>query len=290
MDSRQIMEENFEKNSVYLDKLRQFFERLIDENDMTFEFGEDMVWCKGYPFFFGPTCDWENSSELPEKATIEAALDNPEEMSKIKSTFKAGMKKRFSLYKVSDFFRLTLQPPYLFLLLKEAKEFMANEDFSYVMFLVACYDYFGDEFQEEEGFSQDDILELLKACNPNIFGAELFSQGYHAEEELKVYVEIDNYDDRPKPSLPLHWFLSPEKTIRYCLENVDSLTLTEQALAQQFGVRTAKIKVKDIFGYFSGNERDIILDPDKLYDIEEVSDITQWNEYYYDDWEDAYEE
>lgn len=294
MGTLHIIEENFENNSVYLDKLCQFFGRIIDENDMTFEIRNNYVFCEGYPFSFGPTCDWENSSELPEKSTIEAALDNPEEMSKIKSTFKAGMKKRFSMFKVSKFFKLSLQPPYPFLLLKEAKEFMTTEDFSYAMFIVACQDHFEGEFFKEENFSKDDLLELLKACDPHIFGTELLPQYYRAEEELTVYLEFDNFEGMPDPSMTFSWFSSPEKTIKYCLENV--ITVTEEGLAEQYGVHTAKIKTKDIFGYFDRSihgfniKHDIILNPDKLYDIEKVEDITQWYEYHDDEWEDRYED
>lgn len=117
-----------------------------------------------------------------------------------------------------------------------------------------------DEFRAEAGFSKDEFLELLKSCNPNVFSTEEL-QRYHAEAEITVY--LDEFIPGAlgvMPSEVFSWFSSPEKLMEYFMDSYGSY--------KEFEAYRAKIRVKDIFGYCSSYDHEIVVNPDKLYDIE----------------------
>lgn len=282
--------ESTSKNSVYLDKLRSIIERLIDENDVTIEIKNGEAYDMRHPALSKWT--WMQSNGLPEKSTIAASLDKPEEMKKIQAELKAVIKKGMSEYGLGSWFANCLNKPYLFYVLKEAKEFMTTEDFTVAMSFASQFGHFAGEFRAENGFSKDDFMELLKGCDtklfrvfhPEAFGAVDVFSGQSADSEVTVYLDDMEYDGKPDLSLVFSWFSSPTQLIDYCL-GFDG----KEGLIGH-GVYTAKIKVKDIFGCLSAREYNVILNPDKLYDIEYIDEITEWDEYGADEWEDEDEE
>lgn len=229
---------------------------------------------------------------MPEIAAVEAALDNPEEMGKIQSALKAVIKERYSRYALHGLM-MGLPKPYLIYVLKKAKEFMTREDFSVAMACASYGSLLDDELREYNDLPKDEIrdelLELLKACDPKILGIDKLFQGCPPESEVEVYLDEPDYFE-PNTYLVFYWFSSPEKLIEY-YSNVYGDG--RDAIAG-YGVYTAKIKVKDIFGCPNISEHDVILNPDKLYDIKYINDVTKWDEYFWcveaededDDWDD----
>ena len=279
-----IYDERVAKNSVYLEKLQKIVERLIDENDVKFELWEDgtKVWYACHPVWGG--LRWEPSREKLPDITL---LDKPEEMSKIQAELNAAIKEDMYKHTLRGLFMDSLKSPYLFYVLKKAKEFMTIEDFSVAMAIAVFNDSFDDAFCEIDGVSKDDVVEMLKACDPKIFVTDELKPRYSDNGEVIVFLEEQCTDEgevelEPDLSSVFAWFLWPENLIRYYLDIDDIEGLVGR------GVYIAKIKAEDIFGIYKEREHNVILNPNGLHDIEFIDDVTEWDEYCKDDWRDEY--
>lgn len=242
-----------------LDNLRKVVERFIDENDIEFHVDGGKLRNIFHPVWGGKS--WMLDRKLSEWTTVETSLGNPEEMEKIQAALKAGMKEEVLAATRPDLLD-RLNSPYMFYALKETKEFMTTEDFSAAMSEAARP--YNNELRAEGDLSKDDLLELLKACDPKVFSdADLF-QGHSGTDEVSVYL-----DEVDSPTLVFSWCSSAEKLVNrtISIEGVESL--------KGRGAYKAKIKVQDILGCFdTKDEYDIILNPDKLYDVEYFGELS----------------
>lgn len=272
-----ICAESTARNSDYLEKFQKIIERYIDENDVTFEVQNGTVEYCNYPVWGGIA--WMNSNRELEITS----LDNPEEMSKIQATLKAAIKKEVSEFGLYNLLAFGLNSPYLFYVLKEAKEFMTTEDFSVAMAIAASNKDFSGVFREVDGVAKDDVVEMLKSCDPKIFATNELVPRRSDDGEVIVFLE-EQYTDEGEPDLSsvFAWFLWPENLIRYYLDIYGIEDLAGH------GVYTAKIKTEDIFGINKHHEHNVILNPNGLHDIEYIDDVTKWIEYDEDEWRDKY--
>ena len=256
---------------MYLDKVREIVGRYIDENDVKIASDKSLY----HPAWCGPY--WEPDRNSPEEAAILEALNNPDEQGKAQAVLKSVMKMTMFRYSLKTIMRDRLWFPYKIHVLKEAKEFMARDDFSSLM----SYCFFKSlgyserlYAKAEEGVTKEDILELLDACNPEeLFLKDIKSCFYvDCDNEITVYLD-DVEAEELNASSVFFWVSSPVRVLDDYLDIIGGY-------AGQ-GAYTAKINVADILGFFrrdlsSFNQPAyvVILNPDKLHDIEYVDEAS----------------
>ena len=271
IEQKPIYVEDNPTHQIYLDKIRAIAERYIDENDVEIEADK---------FFHHPAWFWRCERPRdgsPEMEAILESLRNPEEAEIIQSELKATMKAEMLRYSWWSIIHLALRFPFDFYTVKEAKTFMAANDFSVMMYdLPGCY---AGPYHAKDGITKADVFGLIEACNLDMLKLVNSWRDFHCLEEyekeweMEVYLADDFIEDDSDFATTFAWMTSPEKVIEYYLDIYGEYDC--------WGVYVAKIKVKDIFWCFSQNERGYILNPDKVYDIEyipEVSDLLDEDE------------
>ena len=249
---------------MYQDKIRAIAKRYIDENDIAIVDDKFLY----HPALCGQW--WFPDKCSPEKeAILEAlleALRNPDEAESLQSDLKAGIKEDILTDSYDHILLHVLRFPFNFYAMMEAKAFMTTADFSRMMYRARwCY---AGPYSTEDGITKEDVFGLIKACNLDMLELKNDYLGYyHPEEsEMTVYFAEDDLEDDSDLTTIFSWMASPRKVIEHYLEFHQGYS--------GWGAYRAKIKKEDIFWGFERVEYGIVLNPDKLYDIEYVEEAS----------------
>lgn len=236
-------------------KVREIIEKYIDNSDVkVLDKGRKVV----HPLMRGNR--WQFESGFPEESSILKIVNKPHGLQKVKDMAKAAVKKYLRSCSLEDNF--TFMPmPYYFKILKEAKAYLSTDDFSWLLRVAWEVDDF--VYYEDGGIDPDEILDLLKSCNPQAFMTD------EEWEDLQKFTpsSVDVYrNDGPDAFI---WAYTPTVAIG------DTIRYGEFS---DYEGCMASIAKEDIFAAIQdyNYHYGFILNPDKLRDIEYISDLRDY--------------
>lgn len=158
---------------------------------------------------------------------------------------------------------LLIRKGYRFAFLDYVKDFLSRDDLSDVLQWIWKN---GENTSKQRDMSKAKLIKLFESCNPQILmGPEEYEAFLNFPDELTIYRGIEYDEKGPKKAMirALSW--TPE------LNTAIFFAKRFLMIKGRIGaVYKAKIKKADVLTYYAEGEPEILVKPQKLYDIELV--------------------
>lgn len=187
--------------------------------------------------------------------------ENPADLERAKELQRKSINKCDS---VSSLFLLICKG-YRFAFLDCVKDLLSRDDLSDVLQWIWKS---GENTSKQRDVSKTKLIKLFESCNPQILmGPEEYEAFLKFPDELTIYRGIEYDEKGPKKAMirALSW--TPE------LDTAIFFAKRFLMIDGRIGaVYKAKIKKADVLTYYAGEESEVLVKPQKLYDIELVQE------------------